>query len=517
MADDGDAYGYMYTARKYAAGNFAAALNATWSPLISMLLALLLQTGADIFLLFKLLQIALATCGLLLTLRLISILKLNGAFGFILTICLVPWFLAFSFLDLSADLLFMDLLLLAHVLFLSDGTINKNRAALIGLNGGLLFLAKAYGIYFFPLLCLFGYLLIYKERKQDKREVLRNSLISLSVFLLVSFCWISAISIKYERFVISDAPAFNILLEKFRHGETKIPSPILSEQLIDPTSKQLSFAWEDAGSFVPVTSEYVTFTFSERVGIFKKNVLIYYYYQIRRQVGALFFIALFISLFFLISEMKTRVVWMLLFTILVFPLAYLTLHFIARYIFIVTISMSLFTGWVCYTLWNRKRKLLSVLLFIPLCLLVLKRPMKQIMFFTDYEKNAKDIANSLLHISSTLHQTYDLDKAVFAAKDSLLKRPDLKGTVASYYNPGICPRESYPQTMLINMYLDNLYLGQVTDEQIRREGIERLRKNKVDFYYCWMTSSANDSMVKTLPLMFDDKASGLKIYKVNDL
>jgi hypothetical protein len=217
-ADDGDSYSYIYVAEKYARGNFGAAINGTWSPLISMLLSLLMQTHADSFMLFKLLQIGLGAAGLLMTSRLISILKINKGFGFITTLCMVPVFWSYSFCDLSADLLFLDVLLLLHVLLLSYNGIGRRRAILIGLSGALLYLAKAYGIFFFPVLCLFSYLLFYRANKIQKEQVVRNAIVSMTVFLAVSSLWITAISMKYRRFTISDAPAYNVLLERFKAG-----------------------------------------------------------------------------------------------------------------------------------------------------------------------------------------------------------------------------------------------------------------------------------------------------------
>jgi len=510
--DDADTFSYISIAIKYSEGNFASAINSTWSPLISVILSLLLHTHADVFLLFKLLQVLLGLSALLLSLRLIQLIRIEPAFGLILSLVLVPSFWAFSLLDLSADLLFLNLLLLIHVMLLKFNGINRKYAMLIGILGGMLYLAKAYGIFFFPLLCLFGYALIYIQDKDKRKAILKNVAVSMTAYILISAAWITAMSQKYQRFTVTDAPAYNSLLEKNMHVDSAKAHLQLMNRLVDPVPQHLNFAWEDPTLFIPEITANSTLTYSERKVIFKKNVLVYYYFLFRRQIGWLFIAAIIIGLLFQKRNLGRREFVLLAFTAIVFPFGYFFLHLIARYIFIITILMAVLTAYISSSLWKSERKALSFLLFLPLCILLVKRPAKQLVWTKDEDKTSQELLYAFTHLPDAFHHTYDRDKAIFIVKDSLLHRNDLNGTMANYPSVDTTAKN----TLLLRHYLKNIYYGQINDERIRESGIEVLQKEGVDFYYVWNNNIVNDSLVKSMKLMFEDNRSGLRIFRMKN-
>jgi hypothetical protein len=99
--------------------------------------------------------------------------------------------------------------------------------------------------------------------------------------------------------------------------------------------------------------------------------------------------------------------------------------------------------------------------------------------------------------------------------DSLSKNPALHGRVASYNNSFDAERESYPLTLIECLKQKNIYFGQLNDSIISREGLKPLRDEGVGFYYVWTHNQLNDSLVKELPLLFEDEKTRLRIYKIN--
>jgi hypothetical protein len=512
--DDSDTFSYISIAEKYHNGNFSGAINSTWSPLMSVILSILMYTQSDVFLLFRLLQVALGLSALFLSYRLIQLTSINGAFRFFILLALVPSFLAFAFSDLSADLLFLNVLLLIHILVLSFNGISRKRALLLGLCGGLLYWSKAYGIYFFPVFVSAAYLWHYVKGDSNRKSILKNAGITFAVFIILSSTWIAAISIKYQRLTFTDAPAYNTWIEKLKATYAEKAYPEFTKKFINSEQNNLSFAWEDPALSIPEIFVKDNITFTDRKNILYNNILVYYYYQFRRQIGWVFISAVILALLFHWRKFVNRYILLLVFSIMVFPAGYLLLHFIGRYIFITTVLMALVITYISNVFWKNGRRALSLLLFIPLCFLLIKRPVKQLLWAKDEDKSISELFNSILHSTAVLHHTYDLDNRAFVIKDSLIKRTDLEGTVASYASGYDALRESYPRTMIQNHYLRNKYYGQLSEDMIRDSGIQHLQKNKVDFYYTWSGSPANDSMVKTMEVMFEDTIAGMRIHKV---
>jgi hypothetical protein len=509
-----DSFGYISVAEKYAAGNISGAINGTWSPLISIILGLLLRTGIDVLLLFKLVQIALSLSAFVMTYKLIQRFKIDCAFQLLLLLVLLPWFWFFGFTNLTGDLLLLNFLLLVILLFTSYDGIRRNRALRIGVCGGFLYWAKAYGIFFFPLLLAFAYLQLWMRNPQHRKTIIQNAAISTAAFVFVCGIWITAISVKYGRFTYSDASTYNSLMQK---ESVEHPQNIyykLTRRLINPELKHLTHPWEDPAQFLPQIAASYPLTVSERIAIAKENFLTYYYFQFRNQVGWVFLLAMIIGLILIRKKFAGYEMSLLIFVVLVYPVGYLFIHFIARYVFLVTLLMALLTTYVCYHLYFRGNRIISILLFTLISLLLIKRPLKGMLWVEDLEKTPKDLYTAFIHYPSTLKQIYLRDKVVFDVADSLKHRPDLHGKVVSRGNSIHAFRDSYSQTMTVNHFLNNVYYGQLTDEDLQVDGLTKLQQSNADFYYVWEKSAVSEPIEKNIPLLFADSVSGLRIYKL---
>ena len=205
---------YIRIANYYAQGNFYAAVNGCWSPLICWLLAPLYKIGIPDLLGFRFLNLLIA-CFVLQKIYQIVIRYCNDVprlFQVCIMISCALELLILHFNTITPDLLTLYLLLFLLEIYLSDDLLKK--PLLVGLLGALLFFAKAYSFYFFGAF-IFLFVIIEILKKQFTSQTF-FSLIKIGfVFFLLSSFWIVAMHWKYNEWMISSASkyAFSILDE----------------------------------------------------------------------------------------------------------------------------------------------------------------------------------------------------------------------------------------------------------------------------------------------------------------
>ena len=209
---DPDATAYLTIAKRYAAGDFARAINGYWSPLACWLTALGIKAGWEAFTA----AIMVNTAGAL------GFLWISNSFfrRFGVADMLVWWlhavlvvFLAVAVYAQSfADLWQCFLLLAALRIMLSDGF--RSRPALwcvYGVTGALAYFAKAYSFPFFILntLCC-GFFVMGAQERQNRGAWLRMCAAALFVMFLCSSPWIYLLHEKYGSWMTSTAGRLNM-------------------------------------------------------------------------------------------------------------------------------------------------------------------------------------------------------------------------------------------------------------------------------------------------------------------
>jgi hypothetical protein len=386
----------------------------------------------------------------------------------------------------------------------------RNHAIVAGALGAALYLSKAFGIFYFPLLAGFAYILIYRQQK----NIFKHVAICFGVFFFLSGIWISLISLKYEKFTVNYAASYNSTPSMLPSVGYVRPHPIMSCGLINPKKNNSWFAWEEPFRNTSDEIRNSTATLEQKAEAVRANWLTFYYYQYKRQIGFLFLISLVAGIFLLRKKMLQRELLLLIITTIVFPLGYFPILIASRYIWIVTIVMALAIFFIATNHFESKKKMEGWILIVLCCVLLVKRPLKELLFAEDKDKSFSEILSGITHPAKTLSVTYNIDKDAFVLADSLSKNPALRGRVASFNNSFDAERESYPLTLIECLKQKNIYFGQLNDSIISREGLKPLSDEGVDFYYVWTHNSVNDSLVKELPLLFEDKKTGLRIYKV---
>jgi hypothetical protein len=208
-----DGIAYLSIARKYAALEWHDAINAYWGPLYSWILAPFCAIGVHPHIAAKIIGLVTAFGGIF-------------AIRFLCVSCALPaiahWFacfsgapamLYFSVYRITPDLL-LSVLLIVYLAAMMRPEWRTTRGGIwLGLLGGICYLTKAYGLFFFGAhFVLASVFLIWRDRRDKKarRRLRRFAIAGLAIFMLVCLPWIGALSHKYGRLMVSSTLEKNL-------------------------------------------------------------------------------------------------------------------------------------------------------------------------------------------------------------------------------------------------------------------------------------------------------------------
>lgn len=512
-----DMLNYISIAHKYQRGEFYDAINDYWSPLIPWLLTPLLYTGADAFLLFKILQVIIGFIPLYICISFLEktnfplLIKVFAGLVFALLI------LSFGLLYGSPDLLFVSLLLI-YFSYTTTNYISSKNGTKAGITGGILFLAKAYGFPFFILhfCCINCYYWFTNKSKEARNTLYNNALKGFTFFFIISGIWIACLSSKNKSFTISGSGKYNFSLigpEYSLKEECYLCHPAHERGLFLPANKTAVNITEEPSKFEmhrwsPFTSLQ---NFKHWLIFIKTNLLSFYYFDVQLQYGT---VCLLIFIIYLIAYKKrTQLpsnILLMASSALLYTLCYSLVIINPRYIWINTFTFSFATFYLISAIAQKeKNKFIIICFALPLLALLVKRPIKELMYLKDKDVTIGKLSSDIMHIKSTIENTMQENNNLFTVIDSLKKRPDLQGIWVNEQQKG---RENYLTTALLCYYTNNKHYGELTSKIINKEGYQQLNIYHVNFYLIW------DNAIDTLPieskLAFVDKKSGLKIFKV---
>ncbi len=239
-----DSISYYGIAQKYAQFNFADAVNAYWSPLVSWLLVPFLWLKIPILIAARIVMVII---GLFIMYFFEKIVRLYAKYKSIYIGAMVSataFTVTYSSIFFSADTL---IVLFSLILFYKTYRWESNNryAMVVGAIGVLLYYSKAYGLPFFMLVFTLLTLqrIFISERKAGLR-ILRTYLISVFVFLLGVGIWVGILSMSYGYFTFGTSAKYNHSISK----EEGCRHPMSYMGLIAPPNRIATSAWEDVSS-----------------------------------------------------------------------------------------------------------------------------------------------------------------------------------------------------------------------------------------------------------------------------
>lgn len=473
--DNPDTLSYISIAQKYYRHDYSNAINGYWSPLISWMLALLLNIPRDEVYIFKLLQLLIGLFALFNFAKLVYHVIHSRAIRIILVITGIPLILGYALLNLTPDLLFLGVILFYVRIVTGREFYNHRHFGIIaGVLGILLYFSKSFGFYFFLAhFTVLTFKTFFQTREYAfKKHIINNYAQAIICFAAVSSLWIYLISHKYGHFTISENAAFNLSREVAAGPEEENNLPVCSEGITVPVNPSAVNAWEDPGlakAIIPLRPFSVTEDFKIYKGVLKRNLLTVYYFDFRRQAGFMFIVLLVVFLF---NSKRKKIItddffFSLLCTLVFIYGGYSLILVHTRYIWVCTMIMLLLSAWILEEFHFKSKTIqavVRVLVVIVLTGLTLKRPIKELLFAADNETSPAVLINAMLNPLETMSSTYSWDKHFYKTKKELksLIRPG--SNIVSIKNKK-SERDLYTQSSMLALTSNSKYLGQVNSER----------------------------------------------------
>lgn len=459
---------YISVAKTYLNGNWAQAIDTYHSPLISWLLIpfLSLDPNPAAALFFtKLLSVLVGFFTIIGFWLLSSRFGLDKNFKTVLTVGMVILAIYFAFSVITPDLLLVCNLIY-YLYFLLDPKYSQKlfNGAFCGLFGALAYFAKSYALPFFLVhFCLIN-AIYYLNESSIRINIVKNLLLGILVFFLISGGWIGLISDKENKLTYGTAGEFN-------------------QDLVGPNSKgwvlpQIGGDFSEVESWSPFES-WANFKYQMRIiyGNLLQILNFLQYFSYFSILILLFYIVLCIRPF---SELiKSYKLLIPLLTIIIFCGGYTPILVEERYLWLVWVLLLLMGGYLLDGLFqteffNKYQKTILVLIFSFSFIIA------PITYLDTYKDSGEDI--------------YQIQKAITL--------PIAYGKSAS--NGGL------DRSLYLSYYLGTDYVGQAGFKG-NYSGLEKqLTSSKVDLYFLW--DDETEPSLENYTEINKGKLKGVKVY-----
>jgi len=490
-----DGVSYISISHKYVSGDFSNAINGCWSPLFSWLLVPFLVIGLPTHIAVKVLSLIIGLLTLLGIRRLSYAFDMRNSVRVIVLFSMIPIILWCALVAVTPDLLVVCILVYyLSIIFSSDYSEKMSQGILCGVLGGLAYLSKSYAFYFFASHFLLFNFLHYLNSSSLRRNILRNLVCGFVVFFIISSVWIGLISHKYGKLTLSTAVGYNNYLV----GPESTPDPIkfppwtrptpCRQGLLEPPNETAVSSWEDPSYFVlkswsPLDS---AASFKHQLKLIYTNVdQLINLYILFSPIAPVIIVAYLIFCLNSLNHLrlaKDNRLYPLL-TLVLFPVGYLLLHVIHRYVWVNWVLLMLMGG-----------HCVEVLL--------------QGEFFGKYKK----IVLVFFALSFAAYPMYSLLKNINIGKDIydqskiLHEQYNIEGRIAS--------NTSWVNSMYLSYYLNSKYYGVPQDGISEAELETQLKKNNIDYYFVWGSDIELPCFLSNSKEKTDGQMHGLKIYSL---
>lgn len=489
----GDELSYINIAREYASGNWGDAVNGYWSPLISWLMVPFLSFG---FRHLYAVHISKFLCLITGFFTIISVkhfsdlFKLDKTVKRALLFSLIPVVSLFSLTYNTPDLLVACLLIFyLSIVFDLNYFDSWHNGILCGFVGALAYFAKSYAFPFFVVHFIFFNLLYYFKglNKPKKHGVLKNLILGLLVFFVVSGLWVGTISDKYGKLTIGTAGEYNQALmgpdyavNTLKYGE----NPVYYVGLIKPPNNNAISIWDEPSySNLHHWSPFASWgSFKYQLKLIWANIS--YTTEI---IESFFLIAAVIFLSVILFVLKTKpkktskkLFVYLLITMLIYMCGYCVIIPEWRYLWFICLLLMVMGFYLIDSLFKNKMISLSF----------------------------RNILLTFLILSFVLEPTYEIyalsgdDHGVYSLSSTLKSDYGIQGNIAS--------NAEWGKMLPISYYLDAHYYG-LTKKNITFQELEKeLMEKNIDYYFVW--NSTGNIQLSHYKEITNGKIKDLKIY-----
>ena len=480
----GDEISYVNIAHAYSIGNWADAVNGYWSPLYSWLIAPFLLLGyTPIYaeLVSKILSLIIGFFTIIVIMKLSQIFEMNNLTKRALLFTSVPIVLIFSLMKNTPDLLVTLILIYYLSILFNPNYSNKlYNGFLCGFMGATAYFAKNYIFPFFLVhFILFNLIYYFKGVAIPKRNnILKNMVLGLLVFFLMSGIWIGTISEKYDKLTISTAGDYNLAIA----GPDYPTYPFYYVGLVKPPNNGATSIWDEPPSLkFNKWSPFSSWShFEYELQLIWKNIV-----RTINIIESFFMITpiiLILSLLFIFKsqskEDRNKVIYLLI-TMGIYLSGYLLIAVEWRYFFFIFILLMLMGFYLIdnfYKNRNFSETFKKSLLIILICSFIIL-PVYEIPQFSN--------TNGDYTLSSTLNNDYNIH-----------------GNIAS--------NAQWGKMLSISYYLNTKYYGLTKETNKTTDLQKELENNNIDYYFVWNNESTLE--LSEYKEITNSKINKLKIY-----
>ena len=482
-----DGISYICIAQNYLTGDFLNAVNGYWGPLLSWLLIPFLFFGSTPSFAVHSIHIMSLIIGFF---TIIGVKFLSNNFEMdekvrsLILFTMIPLTFYFSFSITTPDLLVTCVLIYyLGIIFNPKYPYKLFNGVLCGFLGALAYLGKSYVLVFFIAHFLLFNLFYYFQgvTKAQKRNVLKNLVMGLTVFLMISGLWIGLISDKYGELTIGTSGAYNQAIA----GPESLGQPMLYQGLIKPPNESALSIWEDPSylkmkNWNPLESWK---SFKYQLNLIWGNII--RTANIFDSFSVLALLIILASIIFVIKGRNEKVPkWNLIYllvTILIYSGGYALILVEARYL------------WLIYVL-----------------LLLTGAYLLEMLFKVDvFNNKMKNILLTLLIFSFIIMPTLELVQNVNAYENTY----ELSKTLQTDYNihGNIASNDNWEISIFLAYYSNSKYYG-ITKKMDGVNGLQdELKANNIDYYLVW--GDSNNIQLSNYTEINDGKIKNLRIYK----
>lgn len=456
-----DGVDYIIIAESYFLGNFSDAINSYWSPLLSWLLVPFLffgQTPLNEILYSKIISLTVG-CITLIGLRYLSYrFEMNEIIRTVLLLTSIPIILSLALGIITPDLLTVCILVF-YLYFIFDPDYYKsyNNAIYCGILGAIAYFSKSFVFPFFLIHFLVFNIFHYLPLAKNQRKcVIKNFILGIFVFLIISGVWVAVISEKENKLTFGTSGEVNYaligplsngpvhLFKGFDKPGNTVVNPKWSPFDSWPNLKlQLEITWHN---FLNELSTYQLFSF------FSITILLIYFLLCFKPFKTL---------------IKDRNILYPVTTVTLLSAIYLPVLVEVRYLWLVYVLLLLMAGFLIHKVFETK--LINEVGKIILLLIV---------------------AASFAYMPvSFLIQDININKDLYYSSLELKDQYNIQGNVAS--------NDQFDTTKLMSFYMDTKYYGEaqtnITDTELKND----LKELKIDYYFVWKDSLNNSQLLNS--------------------
>jgi 4-amino-4-deoxy-L-arabinose transferase-like glycosyltransferase len=384
---------------------------------------------------------------------------------------------------LTPDLLVASFLILyISIIFKSNYSDSLIYGSLCGFIGALAYLSKSYAFSFFIVTFLLFNLIYYFKSfdEPQKKKIVKNLILGLSVFFVISGLWAGIISEKYDKITISTAGEYNQAII----GPDYPTHPAFYQGLYKPPNNISNSIWDDL-SYIKVKkwSPFDSIDSSKRqLTILWENMS--YTVHLIIVIFPIEIIVIITMLIFILKSKsnkisKERLIYLLT-IIFIYSIGLCLIKIEWRYLFLIFILLMVSGFYIVDTLCKSKKitpTLRNILLIILVCSFIF-HPIQKVIICSNEN-------NPLFDLSKELKYDYNIT-----------------GNIAS---------NQWGETLIISYYLNAKYYGGTRETNSSIDLQKQLEENNIDYYFVWDNAKIPD--LSNYKEITNGKIKGLMIYK----